>query len=368
MSLENVDFQTLLHQQVSQIIQGWQQQAVPQENAQELANQLFNMGMIAAQQMIQAPQVQIENAPGPVDITEQMAERITVIFVQGLSSAYFLWYQMGIPQEEGMEIIQNTALYVFEQSKQMTVAALSVPESSDNFNEPQMIQWLSQTSTEAFQFYLTELEKQRGPIPRSEPLFLTEDDGQPQQHHHPQAEIPEEVQPMVEPEMHDVPHAPIKQEAPPVQQKTGTELTKELYSIIATALAVSTLPEEQKQVVLRAYTAEQKVELAKYQDANQIPNDIDFKQLSQQVKNTKAAINKELSRLPKTASYFREKINQLVVKAPHVQLPFLFQSDRVKIKSYLAQFEINSVGSVQPPVLSPGLMQCILDYLQKHVA
>ena len=376
MSLQNIDFQALLHQHISQIVHGWQQQAVPQDKAEELAGQLFNMGMIAAQQMIQAPEIQVEKAPVPIEITPPMAEKITVIFIYGLSAAYLLWYQLGIPQQEGMEILQNTALYIFEQSKQMTSAAFAAPNNADGFKDEQMIQWLSQTSQEAFQYYLTELEKQRGPIARVEPVthseniqpLVTQIEADNEEDSWGSLESLtlandtfEEKRPepaIVQPEI-QVEHTP------QIQGQQQALVSDSLYQTIATALVLSVYPEDRKQLVFRALDASKHQDLIKYQDAHHIPNNIDFKKLSQFVKQAKIELTHLLSRYPKSGSYYRKKIGQFFTKGSQLNLNQLFEMDRSNIQYYISQFNMDTPNTNKQPILPPGVMQSILDFLEK---
>ncbi len=58
MSLESVDFQSLIHQQVTLLLEGWKAEGFTDEMVQETGSQLFNMGLIAAQQVQQEGGIQ----------------------------------------------------------------------------------------------------------------------------------------------------------------------------------------------------------------------------------------------------------------------------------------------------------------------
>ena len=159
--VQQIDFQGLLQSTVAEVAQYWVQQEMPEAMAQEYAGTLFQMGTIAVGQMQENAQIQIENAPDPIDVTPELAQVVVVEFVWGLQEAYQQAYKMGVPQAETLELIQSTvALYVFDQTKNIAVAAIGQKMAGQPMAQDQIRQYLAQTSSGAFSHFLTELEKQ----------------------------------------------------------------------------------------------------------------------------------------------------------------------------------------------------------------
>src|SRR5690554_92509 len=124
MSINNMDFQPLVHQLVTQLIEGWRAVGFSEEEIQETASQFFNMGLIAGQQVQQEGAIQPQGTNQQIPYTQPMAERVVMLFMQGLNAAILKAHEQRLPSQEKWQFMQNTAYHVFEHSKQAIIATL----------------------------------------------------------------------------------------------------------------------------------------------------------------------------------------------------------------------------------------------------
>lgn len=379
-SVQEIDFQTLLQTTIGEIMQYWVSQEVPEDVCQEQAGTLFQMGTIAVQQMQSSEQIQIENAPDPVDVTPELAEIVVVEFIWGLQEAYLQAYKEGIPPAETMEIIQQTAMYVFEQTKNIAVAALGQKMAGQEMPHDQLRQYLSQTASGAFTHFLSELEKQRGSIQRIAPEGAAQGQGA-------FPEIDPEVVGSLDQGLSDTSESDYVQEdgftpglentAPEVvqhvapasvQQQVTPSVSPEQYYLAALGLVLSSLPDGKRQEVRQLFLDVPENQIQYFKGLQEIPSGMNTQYLLETIRDLKKNIKTRLNAQPKTAKYYHQRTGQLLVKLPQEQSQTLITAERMGLHLYVDQFVKQGPRAIDKPqkLLPQGVLQSFLEYLKKH--
>jgi hypothetical protein len=367
-ALEQIDFQSLLQQDITQFMQFWAEQGMPPDQCQENAGQLYNMGGIAVQQLIQMPQIQIENAPQPVDVTPELAEQIVKLFVAGLQSTYL----------QATEIIQNTALFVFEQSKNMAVAMVAQPPDQAE----QMFQWIAQSASEAFSHYLGEMEKERGPLigmasgGAPDPILSNESSMPAPMAETPQPDLTiptveqaQQAESMPAPESLGLPAEPMpslpeESSQPAPVQADGNAL----YRQVALGLILSSTPNH-KQAYIQQFCDPGDLQIAQhYQELANIPPNLDMTELVKTIKVVKRTLKERMAKAPKRPSDYRRRIAKMTSVIPEAHMRTVFQNEREGLKTYLNDFYAAPTDS-RPNTqtgLPLGVMESLIRYLKRR--
>jgi hypothetical protein len=361
MTIEMVDFQPILHQEVTQLIETWKSNGFSEDEVQDCASQIFNLGLIASQQIQQEVGIQSEGMPTRIDYTEELATSILHLFLKSLNVAVLKAKSHQIPQTIKWQLIQNVAFHAFEQSKQAAIATWGEESTPDvTLNSDQLSGWLEQTSVEAFLYYLGEYEKQNGPVSNEEnevdPLLA-----QPLPVVLPQETLAAMAQEAVE-------LAPVSAEEPLVQSKLVPEaipVQDDLHhKYAAVALLLNTLPASRIQGILTAFNDTEKLIIQGYKDPNVISQTLNLARVAEYVRSFKTLIAQ--GKTPKKKSQFATQLKQLLPLLPQSRLQQLLEPERPLVRNYLQQYSQRDYEQFEALKIPPGLEESMLNYLKRN--
>lgn len=348
MALESLDFQPLVHQLVSQLMEGWRASGFSEEEIQETAAQFFNLGIIAAQQVQQEGSIQPQGTNQQIPYTEAMAERVVAIFLQGLNAAVLKAHEQRLPSQEKWAFMQNTAYHVFEHSKQAIIATFGQEHTPDvQISDEQILDWLSQTAVEAMLYYLNEHEKEHGPIHRGEEAL---------------AVLPEEQQAAIEAATADLDEPPVAMSPTPTPATAQAASDRE-HKYAAVALLLSNLSTAKQQKILATFQPDEQEIIQHYRDPDRIAQRLDLGLVAYYLKQFKAKMGQG-----KTAekSQYASGLATVIQSLPPQRLERLFQDERPFVRGYIRQFTNPSNRELDPYTLPPGVEESLILYLQRN--
>ncbi len=362
MALESLDFQSIVHQQTTHLLEQWKQDGFTPEEGQESAAQFFNMGMIAAQQIQQEGAIQPQDTNQSIPYTEDMAQRVIKYFLLGLNAGLLKASENRIPSQEKWQLLQNVAYHVFEQSKQAVVMTLGQENTPEvQISDEQIVGWLSQTAIEALLYYLNEYEKQNGPIARTDEPVMPDLLNQPEEpvQEAPQQSLAETA--LVQPQQ---PQPAPAQAQPAPQQPAATAQVPEIHhKYAAVALFVSNLPNKRQQQILSVFQPEEQQLIQQYRDPEVIAQNLDLGRVAKYLRSFKEKMGQ-----PRAAkqSRYASTASEVIRDLPPQRLDRLFQNERPFVRGYVNQFTQASDREFDPYSLPPGVEESLLIYLQRN--
>ncbi len=377
MSLESIDFQAIVHQQITNLMDSWRAEGFLEDQIQDTANQFFNMGLIAAQQIQQEGGVQPEGVNQMIAYTPESAERIIFYFLQGLNAAVIKSHEQRLPAQETWQFMQNVAYHVFEQSKQAIVATLGQEHTPDvQIPQEQIINWLSQTAVEALIYYVGEHEKQHGPITRTDEQVMPDLLSQPEPEPEPLVpQMPAEMEPEPEP-VYEEPAAameapepePVVAEAPapmPAPAPAANQGISEIHhKYAAVGLLLSNLSNRKQQQILAAFGPEEQQIIHQFRDPEVMAQYLDLGLVAKYLRLFKDKMGQPKAPIK---SPYASSMALVLQNLPEHRLERLFQNERPFVKGYITQFlQQSGKRSLNPYHLPPGVEESLVLYLQRN--
>lgn len=362
MGLEDVDFQSLVHQHVTQLIEGWKAQGFSDEEIQECASQCFNMGLIASQQVQQEGGIQPQGTEHTLPYTPEMAQRVVVYFLHGLNVGVVKAHEQRLPSQEKWQLLQNVAYHVFEQSKQAVVATYGQENTPEvQISDDQIINWLGQTAVEALLYYVNEHEKQHGPINRTDmqdmPDLLNQEQSQPQ----PEAAPAPQEQEQVPVQAQQSPVEPVPQQPAPQPAPTGAPEIHHKYAAVGLLLSTLSTPKQEK--ILNAFQPEEQQLINQYRDPELVARDLDLSLVAKYLRLFKEKMGQQ--KTPGKSKY-ASTVADVVQNLSSQRLEKLFQQERPLVRGYVRQFTQTDGRGHHPYTLPTGVEESLLLYLHRN--
>lgn len=384
-ALQSMDFPALVQQEVNQLVGGWYEAGLTEEDIQECYAKMFEMGGVASQLIVQEGGIQPEGAPRAIPYSPEMAQRLVHYFLKGMDSAVIKSYQQQLPSVEKWEFLQKSALHVFEQSKQAIIATLGQEHTPDvQISDDQIYSWLNQTSVEALLYYLAEHERQFGPLTQpmdsSFPEVSQATSDQPMEAMAPEP-AEEEIyapDPYAEPEpvYTDEPAETIPEPIPVAASAAPTQTADIYHKYAAIGLISSTLAPEQSQRLLAAFDSDTQALIYKYQQPEQLIADhLDLRRVAHYVRSFKGRLSDLLGKAaePKVSTYMTA-LSTVIQHLPQPRIEKLFQQERANVRGYLTQFIQTQSDDQQEPIeanqapytLPSGVEESLWLYLKRN--
>lgn len=346
MSLDTMDFQPVVHQYITQLMDGWKAAGFDETEVQENASQMFNMGLIAGQQIQQEKVIKLPEGNPDVPYTPEMADRTIRVFLKGMDAALYKAHENHLPSQEKWQLLQNVAYHVFEQCKQVALATLGQEETPEiQIPDEQIVEWLSQTAIEALLYYLAEHEKQHGPISRVDDPMLS-----------PEALAPIETETPLE----DLPVAPA---VAPKPVSAVSQLPDIHHKYAAVALLLNGLLPEKQSRILAAFQPEERETIAQYKDPEVVAQQLDLARVAQYLKAFKEKMGQSKAQ-PK--SKHAAVLSQMVQQLPAQRLERLFASERSLVRGYVTQWAQGQSHQNAPYTLPSGVEESLALYLKRN--
>ncbi len=349
MGIEAIDYQSIIHQQISLLMDSWRQAGLSESEIQEAASQFFNMGLIASQQVQQEGGVQPEGQTEKILYTEDSATRVITQFLEGLGTGLIKAHEQRLPSQERWQLMQEVAFHVFEQSKQLIVATMGQDLTPDiQLPKDQLLGLLNHTATEALLYYLNEYEKKNGPIARMEEAFL-------------QDAIASMSLPgmSLEPGAEELINAPVAPMAPPIAQPSEVH-----YKFAAIGLLLGSLPIPKQQSILSAFRPEEQQIINQYRNPDVVAASLDLNRVAEYLKHFKSKLGRSSSQKPVAGKDYSSPLIKAIQKIPPQRLERLFQQERPLVRGYIRQcISKDGQGEHQLP---PGVEESLLLYLERN--
>lgn len=369
MSLENVDFQAIVHQYVSELVASWQAAEFGETEIQEAGSQFFQYGGICANQLIQEKGLTPQGATQMIAYTQPMAERILSFFLYGLNTGLLKAHEMKLPRNETWMLLQQVALHVFEQAKQAVIATLGQEHTPEvQISDEQIINWLGQTAVEALIYFINEYEAQHGPIARTDEqtmpnlLSVSSDEAEVDDETedflddlYPEAEEPEAPAPQPKPEPRPQPvaaEAPATSQAPEVHHK-----------LAAVALMLNTASPTWQRRILSSFDEEEQGIIRQYRDPDRISQNLDLGRVARHLKSFKDKLH---GMKPVDKSPYAKMLHNTLKRLPPDRLHHLFAGERPLVREYVSHFTHAEQQKFAPPDLPPGVEEAMMLYLERN--
>ncbi|MCA9841430.1 MAG: hypothetical protein KC475_04860 [Cyanobacteria bacterium HKST-UBA03] len=380
-SIDSIDFQALVQQEVSQFVEGWQASGFTQEDIQEHFAKLFEMGGVCCQLIVQEGGIQPEGAQQVLPYNEAMATRLVHLFLIGMNQAIMKAYEQKLPSNEKWNLLQKSAIHVYEQGKQAIVATLG-QENTPNvqISDEQIYGWLGQTAVEALLYYIQEYEHQNGPLvsegeagfpgmePEAEGAGL---EALPAQEAAP--EVP--AAPVVEAAPEPVPAAAAATVPPPVAQPQPQAPADIYHKYAAIGLISATLSGAQQTRLLASFDTETQAMILRYREPEHlITEQFDLKRVAFYVRSFKDRLG-QLAALPrpKKENDYTTALAAIIHELPEPRIDKLFGHERPMVRGYIGQFvqqryadEGGAVEETAPYQLAGGVEESLYYYLRRN--
>lgn len=313
----------------------------------ENAGILYDFNYIAANMLKDEPGIDMPGAPQPIPTDEAVIRTILSLFSEGVCFAMGKCLEMGITGEPKKTILQNMALEVYNQAKQI-IACTYGQEHTPNFqfSPDQQITMINQAAEGHLMYFIGEYEKEHGPI-------LIEENPAYQTQSLPEADEPAPIAPSLPSPvpMPEVRPSPLPENRLPAPLSAGsTDLARNREKYAAVALLLTTLNASQRTRILKSFSAEEKTWILHYSELTRIRAELNFKAvqthlehfkewLTQNRSSSKTPAGRQLAKL--AGQYSREKLLSWV------------SDERSGVQHYLDAYYEKPTAAVPPWRSSP---------------
>jgi hypothetical protein len=295
---------------------------LPPEEEQDNGDIIQEFNKIAADMLSQEEGIEMPGANGAaslIPLDEKTIPQTQSLFAEGLYFATVKCAEMGIIGDIKKHLLQNLAMDVYSQAKQITASTYGQEHTPDfQFPFEQQVQYIRQTAESALIYYINEYEKQYGPIEVEEPS----------------PELISRVEQTLAEEGIPLPDAPQPQQIAPAQapqpSKPKGPTPHDKYG--AVALLMTTLPADQRARILRNFNPEEKELIAFYSYPQHIEQNLDISCVEGHLKRFKEMMRQGGTGL-KSAAY--RGIARLAKSIPKEKLLSCVKDERPLVKQYL---------------------------------
>ena len=139
---------------------------LPPDEVAKMLDFLGRMAGVACNLIFQERAIQVPNSEQTVPFDGVSARRTLDLFCEGLYFAMFKCYEMRIEEAEKGQFLQSVAQYVYDNAKQIVLSTYG-QEHTPEYQIPaaQQIEMISQTAESGLLFFISEYEKENGPVP-----------------------------------------------------------------------------------------------------------------------------------------------------------------------------------------------------------
>lgn len=258
MSLADIDLISFAQQLSDLMEQRLVAAGLPQEEVLDNTDVLRRFTQVVVGELQNEPGIEMPGATHAIPWDEKTATQGMTLFTEGIYMAMVKCYALGIPSPIKRELLQEFALEVYNQAKQV-VASTYGQEHTPEFqlSHDQQVALINQASDSALMYCISKYEQARGPIETVPPAVtprpmqaLVLEQTAPQ----PVAAVPTPVQPA----------QPVRPKGPTPHDKYG-----------AVAMLLTTLPSSQRANILQNFNPEEKELISFYSYPQHIEQNLD---------------------------------------------------------------------------------------------
>ena len=297
---------------------------------------------IAAGQLTQEPGLEGPDPEQPIPLDANMVAQGLTLFCEGLYFALAKFASMGIGGTIKQEMIQNLALHIYEQAKQLVAATYGQEHTPEfQFTMAQQIDIIQKAAEGYLMELVTEYEEINGPI------------------------IPAELPAAIAQQMPMMPPHGGGSTVPSAGVSSPTKGPTPHDKYAAVALLLSTLPAPQRSRILSRFSDAEKELITYYSYPQHVADNLDLACVEAHLKTLKATLKKN-SPAAKTEAY--KGILALVESNPPEKLLSWVTDERPLVKRYLeahygrlsGQTHSPADGTAGSPVTLPPRIENIL--------
>lgn len=296
---------------------------IPDQAYEEAVEIIRDFNKIAASMLQEEPGLEMPGAPEPIPLDDKLATQTLNLFSEGVSFAILKCVEMGITGDTKKTILQNMALEVYNQAKQIMACTYGQEHTPEfQFSYEQQVNMMTQSAESNLMFFIGEYEKEYGPI-----LVADTPPVMPLQTQ-PMAEIPPLAE-ITPPALPEAMPAPLALPTPMPVQPVGSH--REKYA--AVALLLTTLPTEQRGRILKSFSAEEKDLITYYSYPQHIQQELNISHVQAHLRNFKDRLKKTRSSKRKSDAY--QGIARWAAYYPREKLLSWVSDERPLVKRYL---------------------------------
>jgi hypothetical protein len=317
MSLENIDIQAFSQHLLAHFSNELAGSGLPPEEIQDNIGIIEQFNNIAVGLLREEAGIELPGATQVIPWDEKTAVQGLTLFAEGIYLGMIKCYQQGIPNDIKKKLLQEFAMDVYNQAKQV-VASTYGQEHTPEFqlSHEQQVALINQAASNALMFYVNKHEQEYGPIEAGAvpagPMTMPATTSNMVQQVHP----PAAPQPTPQPAQQ------------PVRPRGATPHDK--YG--AVALLLTTLPASQRARVLQQFNEEEKELISFYSAPQHIEQNLDLTYVEQHLKRFKA-IFKQAS--PAAKSQGHAGLARLAAQYPMEKLLSYVKDERPAVKQAL---------------------------------
>jgi len=273
--MSDVDIQAIAKQVTDRFIDRMASQEMPDADFDENASILFNFNNIAVTLLKDEPGLEMPGATQVIPIDEGLTEAIISMFAEGICHAMIRCAEMGLTGDPKKSILQDMALEVYNQAKQIVACTYGQENTpSFQFSPDQQVSMINQASEGHLMYFIGEYEKKNGPIAFEND---EEDDGDFLSHGQmePGPELPVapvQSQPVVSPPQ------PVQQ-APQMPAVSNDEREK----FAAISLLLSAVSSAQREKIFRGIPDKGRAWVEYYSHVPRIPQELNMERVQQRL-------------------------------------------------------------------------------------
>ncbi len=168
--MQNFNPATAAEQVSSQMIPRLDNLNLSAEEYQEDLEILQEFNKIAAGMLNEEPGIEMPGNAQPIPLNEKTAMQGLSLFSEGLYLGITKCLEMGITGDVKKHLLQNLAMEVYSQAKQVVASTYGQEHTPDyQFTHEQQVEFICQGAESALMFFISEYEREYGAIAVSEP-------------------------------------------------------------------------------------------------------------------------------------------------------------------------------------------------------
>jgi hypothetical protein len=363
--MENFDIQGLAQMITEQMLGRLGAVGLPDEIFQENASIINDFNNIAANMLRDEPGLELPGSPAPIAWDERLSHQGIQLFTEGICYALLKCQEMGIAGEVKKIIMQNLALEVLNQSKQIvgcTYGQENTPEFQFSFE--QQVEMVNQAAEGHLMYFIGQYEEEYGPI------FVEET---------PPELIPKVAKALAQEGMSLPPEMLAPDAASQASSETSPALSgtqREKYA--AVALLLTTLPNAQRARLLKSFSNDEKELITYYSYPQHIQQELDIARVQAQLAQFRERLRKSA---PPPRSNAYQAVSELAKSYPQEKLLSWVNDERPRVKRYLeSHYQKASSSSVKrdgvpgrttvpkpAAELPPRIEDILFQHLSRHI-
>jgi len=277
--MSDVDIQAIAKQVTDRFIDRMASQEMPDADFDENANILFNFNNIAVNLLKDEPGLEMPGSNQVFPIDDALTDAIISMFAEGICHAMIRCAEMGLTGDPKKSILQDMALEVYNQAKQIIACTYGQENTPGfQFSPDQQVSMINQASEGHLMYFIGEYEKKNGPI-----AFESDDNDQDFLSHGQMQLSPELPVAPVQPQAPVLPQEPSAPQ--PTQQASPLPAISmdEREKFAAISLLLNAVSSAQREKIFRGIPDKGRAWVEYYSHVPRIPQELQMERVQQRL-------------------------------------------------------------------------------------